>query len=80
MGFKFEIEHLSGKSYVINNDNGTIIKPNYKKDIQGLGMIRERMLKNNQKELRKGSLIICFNVEFPKELSDEQRKKLNDIL
>ena len=43
-------------------------------------MIRERMLKNNQKDLRKGSLIICFNVEFPKKLSDEQRKKLNDIL
>lgn len=80
LGFKFEIEHLSGKSYVINNDNGTIIKPHYKKDIQGLGMIRERILKNGGKEIRRGSLIISFNVEFPKELSEKQRKQLNNIL
>ena len=80
LGFKFEIDHLSGKSYVINNDNGTIIKPNYKKDIQGLGMIRERIRNNNEKEIIKGSLIICFNVEFPKELNELQRKKLNEIL
>ena len=78
LGFKFEIDHLSGKSYVLNNDNGTIIKPHYKKDIQGLGMIRER--NGNEKEIIKGSLIICFNVEFPKELSHEQREKLNEIL
>jgi DnaJ-class molecular chaperone len=79
LGFKFEICHLSGKSYVLNNDNGTIIKPNYKKNIEGLGMIREKKSNNGIREI-KGSLIMCFNIEFPKELSEEQRKKLNELL
>ena len=79
LGFKFEICHLSGKTYVLNNDNGTIIKPNYKKNIEGLGMIRERKSNNGIREI-KGSLIMCFNIEFPKELSEEQRKKLNELL
>ena len=43
-------------------------------------MIRERILKNGGKEIRRGSLIISFNVEFPKELSEKQRKQLNNIL
>ena len=76
LGFNFEINHISGKSYKINNDNGTIIKPFYKKDIHGLGMIRER---NDKKEI-KGSLIITFDVEFPKELSIEQRENLKKYL
>jgi len=79
LGFNFELEHISGKSYRINNNNGTIIKPNYKKHLEGLGMVRERKGHNGIREI-KGSLIILFDVEYPKELTNEQREKLNEIL
>ena len=32
-GFKFDIKHLNGKTYTINNDSGNIIPANYKKEI-----------------------------------------------
>lgn len=79
LGFNFELEHISGKSYRINNNNGTIIKPNYKKHLEGLGMVRERKSHGGIREI-KGSLIILFDVEYPKELTNEQREKLNEIL
>jgi DnaJ-class molecular chaperone len=71
LGFNFEIEHLSGKSYKINNMNGTIIKPYYKKTIPNLGMVRNGI---------KGNLIISFEVEFPKILTDDQKEALGKIL
>jgi len=76
LGFIFEIEHLSGKSYKLNNMNGTIIRPYYKKTIEGLGMLRDTANKKNLK----GNLIICFNVVFPTSLTDNQKEKLKDIL
>jgi len=79
LGFNFEIEHISGKSYRINNNNGTIIKPQYKKHLDGLGMIRERKSQDGIREI-KGSLIILFDVEYPKELTNEQRERLKEIL
>ena len=60
LGFNFEIEHISGKSYRINNNNGTIIKPHYKKHLDGLGMIRERKSEDGIREI-KGCLIIVFS-------------------
>lgn len=63
-GFSFELRHLNGKTFCLNNNtNHTIIKPNFKKTIPNLGMIRENA---------QGSLIIEFDVEFPDSLTVEQ--------
>ena len=70
-GFKFEIEHLNGKTYAINNTDGKIMEPGDKSIIEGMGMFR-----NN----RKGRLIILFNIHFPKKISKEQKEKLREIL
>jgi DnaJ-class molecular chaperone len=71
VGFKFEIEHLNGKIYTINNTNGRIIYSGYKSVIEKMGMIRGNQI---------GKLIVVFHVNFPKNLSEEQRKKLKEIL
>ena len=70
-GFKFEFKFLNGKTYVINNEDKNIIKPNYQKEIRGMGMER-----NN----RKGSLFIVFHIRFPTSLTKEQTEKLREIL
>jgi DnaJ-class molecular chaperone len=70
-GFIFEINHLNGKKYKINNDKGNIIKPNYNKEIQELGIIRED---------KKGRLIVIFNIIFPDTLEHDKIDLLNDIL
>jgi len=71
IGFNFDIEHISGKTFKINNINGSIIKPFYNKHIEGLGMVRNG---------KKGMLIISFEINFPKILTDEQKTQLNLIL
>jgi DnaJ-class molecular chaperone len=71
-GFNFEINHVNGKRLCLNNvNNPTIVKPNFKKVVQGMGMIRE----NN-----KGNMIIEFDVEFPESLTKEQIESLQNIL
>ena len=70
-GFKFDIKHLNGKTYTINNDSGNIIPSNYIKEIPKLGMTREGI---------PGKLIIEFSVIFPEKLTEEQIIKLKDIL
>jgi len=71
-GFSFEIHHLNGKLLSMNNMvNPTIIKPNYKKVVPGLGI---------QKESQTGNLIIEFDVEFPDSLTEEQIQGLRNIL
>ena len=70
-GFKFDIKHLNGKTYTINNDPGNIIPSNYIKEIGNLGMEREGIT---------GKLIIKFSVIFPEKLTEEQIIKLKDIL
>ena len=71
VGFKFDVTHLNGKTYTINNTNGKVINPGYKSVIENMGMVRGDQV---------GKLIVVFHVNFPKNLSDEQRKKLRDIL
>lgn len=61
-GFSFEIEHINGTCYKINNTNGTIIHPSYKKTVPKKGMKRDGM---------EGNLNIHFIIEFPKSLSQE---------
>jgi DnaJ-class molecular chaperone len=71
-GFSFEIQHLNGKQLCLNNNtNKTIIHPNYKKIIPGLGFVRE----NNV-----GSMIIEFDIQFPDSLTEEQMSQIMDIL
>lgn len=76
-GFHFEIKHLSGKTYVINNQDGKVIQPGYKKIIPHLGFKRER---SHPAPPMIGNLIIIFDVVFPVDLSEEQQNKLKDIL
>jgi len=70
-GFKFEFKFLNDKTYAINNEDKNIIKPNYQKEIRGMGMERNG---------RKGSLVIRFNVVFPENLTSDQVEKLKEIL
>ena len=70
-GFTFELKHLNGKSYTINNNAGSIINPGYKKVIPNMGLPRDEYI---------GNLIICFEIQFPEKLSEETVKKLNEIL
>lgn len=71
-GFVVEIQHLNGKKIAMNNMmNSTVIKPNYKKVVPNLGMMREGQT---------GNLIIEFLVEFPESISPEVVEKLKEIL
>lgn len=70
-GFTFEFEYINGKTFTLNNNGGNIIPPNYKKIINAMGLTREG---------RTGNLIIHFYVEFPEKLSEEQMKKIREIL
>lgn len=71
-GFTFELPHVSGKMLCLNNNtNRTIIKPNYKKVISNLGMVRDG---------NSGNLIIEFSVAFPDTLTIEQMNALSHIL
>ena len=76
-GFSFDIKHLSGKTYTINNTNGKIITTRYTKTIQHMGMKRER---RHPASPMIGNLIIAFEVKFPSSLTDEQREQLSKIL
>lgn len=71
-GFSFELTHLNGKTLRINNHNQhSIVFPGYKLEIPEYGMIQVEQT---------GSLYIEFDVEFPSELSEEQRNSLSSIL
>jgi DnaJ-class molecular chaperone len=70
-GFNTEIYHLNGKIYTLNNLNGNLIKPGYKKAIPNLGLSRENTT---------GNLIIIFNIDFPDKLTENQIQQLKNIL
>jgi len=71
-GFTIEINHVSGKRFSINNaTNPTVIVPQYKKVVPGLGMKRD----NNT-----GNLIIVFEVQFPASISPENIEILKTAL
>ncbi len=70
-GFSFELQHINGKIYNINNNKGSVVGNNQKKVIPNLGMIRDKT---------NGSLIIEFTVEFPKILSEDTINKLEALL
>jgi DnaJ-class molecular chaperone len=70
-GFTFEINHINGKSYTLNNNKGSIVPPEYKKVYPGMGLKRGE---------HNGNMIIHFHVNFPEKLTDEQIDKLIEIL
>ena len=70
-GFSFELKHLNGKSYTINNKAGNIIPPNFQKNIANMGLTREG---------HSGAMIVHFHVEFPETLTPEQLENLTKIL
>jgi DnaJ-class molecular chaperone len=70
-GFSFEIKHIDGKSYTLNNNKGNIIPPEYRKIYPNMGLIRGD---------HKGKMIIHFHIHFPEVLTDEQIKKIAEIL
>jgi DnaJ-class molecular chaperone len=77
VGFKFDIKHVSGKTYCINNNNGKIITPQYSKIITNMGMRRERQ---HPAPPIVGNLIIVFDVVFPDKLTEEQMKTISECL
>jgi DnaJ-class molecular chaperone len=62
-GFSFEINHLNGKVYKINNARGSIIGVGFGKTIANLGMRRKDKI---------GSLIIEFDLVMPDKLNENQ--------
>ena len=70
-GFMFELKHINGKSYTINNNPGSIVTPSYFKNIPNMGLTRDGHI---------GNLIITFEVVFPETLDLDKIAKLKEIL
>jgi DnaJ-class molecular chaperone len=69
-GFTFELKHLSGKSYTINNNPGSIISPGYQKVIPNLGFTRDQHV---------GNLVVIFNIKFPEKLDEKVLEQLKQL-
>ena len=69
-GFTFSLKHINGKEFKINNAQGNIISPGYEKVVPNYGFIRNG---------HQGNLVIQFNITFPKSLTPEQIKTLENI-
>ena len=71
-GFSVEVPHLNGKILRITNQNqGNIVKPGFKREVPGFGMIKGEQT---------GKLILEFDIEFPESLTTEQKTTLNETL
>jgi DnaJ-class molecular chaperone len=71
-GFSFDIKHINGKNYCINNQSGSIIIPEYQKLLPNMGLSREGHAT--------GNMVIHFKIKFPERLSEEQIKGLKELL
>jgi DnaJ-class molecular chaperone len=71
-GFAFQLNHMDGKTYNINNTAGKIISPGMKQIIPKLGMSREGSVN--------GNLIIDFEIKFPEMITQSQRETLINTL
>ena len=60
------MKHLNGTEYTLNNFN-KIINPGHEIRLNNLG-------------IKKGQLIIKFNIKFPETLNDNQREQIESIL
>ena len=70
-GFEFVIQHLTGKSFKFKNVSGKIIQNMDEKIIPNLGLTRKE---------KTGNLIIKFKVIINESLTEDQIKKISDIL
>lgn len=70
-GFAFDINHLNGKVYSINNSGGKVIPDNYTTTINKLGLTRND---------HTGNMQIQFSVDFPATLTQEQIDEIKKIL
>jgi DnaJ-class molecular chaperone len=70
-GFQFDIHHVDGKTYTVNNQRGNIVAPEQKKTIAGKGLVRES---------ERGALHIVFHVEFPMSLPEVTLTALEKVL
>ena len=77
IGFIFDLQHLSGKTYTINNKTGAVVTPKFVKEVPNMGMKRVRP---HPAPPLVGKLLICFEIEYPTSITEEQRKKLEEIL
>ena len=71
-GFTFDIKHINGKNYCINNQSGSIIIPEYQKLLPNMGLSREGHTT--------GNMIIHFKIKFPERLSEEVIRGLKELL
>lgn len=72
-GCSIPIPLLGGENMTLSFEN-TVIYPEFVKVIQGQGM------PNPKNEGKRGDLHVKFLIDFPRELSDEQRKEAVSIL
>ena len=70
-GFSFELKHINGRNYTINNAQGSVIKPDFKKMIPNMGLERDG---------HKGGIIISFIIEFPDRLDEAVIEQLKGLL
>jgi len=70
-GFEFTLKYVDGRNFQINNNEGNIITPGYRKLIPKMGMKRDENV---------GNLVIDFTVIFPESLTPEQVKSIKDNL
>ena len=70
-GFVFNIEHVNGKKFVFNSSSGNIIRDGLIKTIPKLGIRRGEEV---------GNLSIVFHVAYPEKLTEEQVKKIAEVL
>jgi DnaJ-class molecular chaperone len=69
-GFSFNIHYLNDKILTINNSD-RVVKSGFQKAIPGMGLKRG----NNR-----GSLIILFDVSYPEQLTQDQKKLIKEAL
>ena len=70
-GFRKEILHLDGRTYMISSERGKIISQGGRRCITGKGFQRGQTM---------GNLIIVFNIVMPKSLTMEQIQNISKIL
>jgi len=71
IGFDIEFKHIDGKNYNMNHSGKGVVNPSSQLVMDGMGIERGE---------HKGALIIKFKIEFPKELTNEQKVDLLEIL
>jgi DnaJ homolog subfamily B member 4 len=71
-GFTFDIPHINGKIFALNNvSNPSVIYPGFKKIIPNLGMTKDSTT---------GNLIIELDIDFPEKFTEDQIMELKKIL